>query len=151
VFAAVEAVESQDQTTLVELGVDLASLAGLSGRELILRLMDLILGSPSHPDDKALRKAVLASLSNPVAGQSLGQRIGAFVSALAWERTAVQLASATERGARGAGRNADKIKRWIEAKVNRVADVLSGLTPGAIANFASDVAAKACKLFTTDG
>ena len=151
VFAAIDAVETNDSSALAELGVDLAELAGLNGRELFLHLMDLILGGPSHPEDRALRKAVLATLRSGPDGQTLGDRIAAFVAALAWERTSVQLASATERGAPTASRNSEKIKRWIGAKVNRVADVLTGSTPGAIANFASDIAAKACALFSKGG
>lgn len=151
VFAAVEALEAEDTASLSELGIDLADLAGLSGRALFLRLMDMILGPPSHPEDRALRQAVLAALRSAPVGQTLSQRIAAFVSALAWERTSVQLASASERGLKGAGRNSDKIKRWIGANVNRVADVLTGSTPGALADFASKVAAKACALFGKGG
>lgn len=151
VFAAIEAIEAADSAALSELGVDLSSLSGLSGRALFLRLMDMILGGPSHPEDRALRQAVLATLRSSPDGQPLGAKIAAFVAALAWERTSVQLASASERGAIGASRNGDKIKRWIGAKVNRVADVLSGSTPGALANFAVDVAAKACALFSKGG
>jgi hypothetical protein len=147
VFAALEAVEANDTAALTELGVDLSTLAGLTGRELFLRLLDLILGGPAHPEDRALRKAVLVTLRTSPEGQPLGKRIADFVAALAWERTSVQLASAAERGAHGTSRNSDKIKRWIAAKVNRVADVLTGLTPGAIANYASTVAAKACTMF----
>ncbi|CAN5284920.1 hypothetical protein BH11ACT5_BH11ACT5_10170 [soil metagenome] len=147
VFAAIEAIEANDAGSLTELGIDLAALAGLSERALFLRLMDTILGPPSHPEDRALRQAVLAALRAAPAGQPLSQRIAAFVAALAWERTSVQLASATERGSKGAGKNSDKIKRWIGASVNRVADVLTGSTPGALADFASKVAAKACALF----
>jgi len=147
IFAAIEALEAEDTASLSELGIDLADLEGLSGRALFLRLIDVILGPPSHPEDRALRKAVLAALRTISVGQTLSQRIAAFVSALAWERTSVQLASASERGAKGAGKNGDKIKRWIAASVDRVADVLTGSTPGSLADFASKVAAKACALF----
>lgn len=148
VFAALEAIESADRAALSELGIDLSSLSDLSGRALFLRLMDLILGGPSHPEDRALRQAVLATLRSSPDGQTLSARIADFVAALAWERTSVQLASASERGVTGARRNSEKIRRWIGAKVNRVADVLSGSSPGVLANFAANVAAKACALFS---
>lgn len=147
VFAALEAIEADDSATLVELGIDLSTLAGLTGRALFLRLMDLILGGPSHPEDRALRQAVLATLRSSPDNETLGGKIAAFVSALAWERTSVQLASANERGAVNANRNSEKIKRWIGAKVNRIADVLTGSTPGALAKYASEIAAKACAMF----
>jgi hypothetical protein len=148
VFAAIEAIASDDSAALSELGVDLSSLSGLTGRALFLQLMDLILGGPAHPEDRALRQAVLATLRSSPGDQPLSGRIADFVAALAWERTSVQLASASERGATGAQRNSDKIKRWIGAKVNRVADVLTGSSPGALANYAANVAAKACALFS---
>lgn len=153
VFAAVEAVEAGDAAVLTELGVDLRQLQGLTGRELFAELARLILGSPSHPDDLAVSQAVLATLASGEPGASLSDRIAQFVAALAWQRAAVQLAS--NRSWRDRAKTTirafeAKAKGWIRARVTQIADVLANRSAQEVANYASDLAARACHEFSEE-
>lgn len=150
VLAAIEAVEAGDDTDLADLGVDLSQLAGLSGLALYLELSALILGPPSHPDDQAVAEAVLATLTTAQPGATLAERIGQYVSALAWQLAAVQLSARKDIRARADGvvkAFETKVKNWIRARVNHVADVLTSRSPQNVADYASGLAARACKEF----
>ena len=154
VLAAVDAVDSGDTAVLEELGLDASSLAGLSGRELFVALIDKILGPAGHPDDQAVARSVLATLTSAPDGASLKDRIANFVSVLAWQIAAVQLSASIElrSRARGAIRTLEaKMKRWIAGKVNRIAPTLASQTPQVVANYASALAAKACAAFQEGG
>ncbi|MCS0499878.1 hypothetical protein [Protaetiibacter mangrovi] len=150
VLAAVEAVEAGDDAELAELGIDLSQLDGLSGMALYLELSALILGPSSHPDDQAVAEAVLATLASGQTGSTLAARIGQFVSALAWQLAKVQLSARKDIRARADGAVKafeTKVKNWIRARVNQVADVLTSKSPQNVADYASGLAARACKEF----
>ncbi|PRA81118.1 hypothetical protein [Microbacterium sp. MYb66] len=152
VLEALASIEVGDVPHLVEYGLDFSSLEGLSGIRLFTELIGLILGPAAHPDDAALRQALLATMRSDVqgAGGPLADTIGRFVTELAWRTTVVQLTT-SERRASVAG-NAlvqleQRVKTYIGGKVRQITGQLMAATPQAVADFASNLAAKACRVF----
>ncbi|WP_271177214.1 hypothetical protein [Leifsonia poae] len=136
----------------MEYGVDFSSLEGLSGLKLLTELIGLILGPPSHPDDVALQQALMATMRSAEreAGGTLAETIGRFVSELAWRRTVVQLTTSQRRvSALGTSmrRLEQRVRTYISGKVQQVNGQLMNATPQNVADFASKLAAKACRLF----
>lgn len=152
VLEALASIEVGEVPHLVEYGLDFSSLEGLTGIRLFTELMGLILGPASHPDDAALRQALLATMRSDGqgAGGPLADTIGRFVTELAWRTTVVQLTT-SERRTSVAG-NAlvqleQRVKTYIGGKVQQIAGQLMAATPQAVADFASSLAAKACRVF----
>lgn len=152
VLDALASIQVGEVPHLVEYGLDFSSLEGLTGIRLFTELIGLILGPSSHPDDAALRQALLATMRSDaqVAGGPLADTVGRFVTELAWRTTVVQLTT-SERRVSAAG-NAlvqleQRVKTYIGGKVRQIAGQLMAATPQAVADFASSLAAKACRVF----
>ncbi len=152
VLDALASIQQGDVPHLVEYGVDFSSLEGLSGVRLFTELIALVLGPASHPDDAALQQALLATMrsAEQSSDASLADTVGRFVTELAWKTTLVQL-SASERRlsvVRSAlVRLEQKVRTYIGGKVKQIAGQLVNATPQAVADFASSLAAKACRVF----
>ncbi|MBB2969309.1 hypothetical protein [Leifsonia aquatica] len=152
VLDALASIENGEIPHLVEYGVDFTSLEGLSGLKLLTELIGLILGPPSHPDDAALQQALIATMrsSEKQAAGTLAETIGRFVSELAWRRTVVQLTTSQRRvSAIGSSmrRLEERVRTYISGKVQQVTGQLVNATPQTVADYASKLAAKACRLF----
>ena len=152
VLDALASIEVGDVPHLVEYGVDFSSLEGLSGVRLFTEIIALVLGPASHPDDAALQQSLLATMRSKEqsADASLADTVGRFVTELAWQTTRVQL-SASERRV-SVVRSAlvqleQKVRTYIGGKVKQIAGQLVNATPQAVADFASSLAAKACRVF----
>lgn len=152
VLDALASIEIGEVPHLVEFGVDFTSLEGLHGSQLFVELIGLILGPPSHPDDLALQQALLATMRSDgrVSEASLAETIGQFVTELAWRTTVVQL-TASERRVSAVRSNLlrleERVKTYIGGKVKQIAGQLVSATPQAVADFASKLAVKACRVF----
>ncbi|MCT2085120.1 hypothetical protein M3D75_03230 [Microbacterium enclense] len=152
VLDALASIQVGEVPHLVEYGVDFSSLEGLTGVRLFTELIGLILGPASHPDDAALRQALLATMRSDgqAEGGPLADTIGRFVTELAWRTTVVQLTT-SERRISTAGsalvQLEQRVKTYIGGKVRQIAGQLMAATPQAVADFASKLAAKACRVF----
>jgi hypothetical protein len=132
------------------LGLQLDALEGLTGLALFTQLLALILGPPAHPDDLALSQAVMATLATAPASSTLNDRIAQFISTLAWQKAAVQLSA--DKSWRSRAKSTvkafeTKVKGWIRARVSSMAETLTNRSPQQVANYASDLAARACREF----
>lgn len=152
VLDALASIQVGEVPHLVDYGVDFSSLDGLSGVRLFTELISLILGPSSHPDDAALRQALLATMRSEAQASSepLADTIGRFVTELAWRTTVVQL-TASERRVSVVGsaliQLEQRVRTYIGGKVRQIAGQLVSATPQAVADFASTLAAKACRVF----
>lgn len=152
VLDALASIQQGDVPHLVEYGLDFSSLEGLSGVRLFTELIALVLGPASHPDDAALQQALLATMRSTEQSRdaTLAETVGRFVTELAWKTTLVQL-SASERRV-SVVRSAliqleQRVRTYIGGKVKQIAGQLVNATPQAVADFASSLAAKACRVF----
>ncbi|HEY9311063.1 MAG TPA: hypothetical protein VIQ49_01980 [Williamsia sp.] len=152
VLDALQSVQAGEVPHLTEYGVNFSGLNGLSGLELFSELMRLILGPAAHPDDVALRQALMATMRTSASepAGSLADTIGRFVSELAWRTTVVQLTASPRRGSvvkASLIRLEERVRMYIGGKVRQVTNQLVNATPQTVADFASSLAAKACRLF----
>jgi hypothetical protein len=155
VLGALRAIENGETPELESFGLDFSALHELTGRELLAALIQLILGSPSHPEDVALQRSLQAALQAEAAGSPSSMRdlVGRFVSGLAWQTALVQITALGKGQAppKGGFRALEqRMKTYIAGKVNRIGELLVSSSPQVLANYASTLAAKVCKAFRSE-
>jgi hypothetical protein len=109
------------------------------------------MGPPAHPDDLALRKAIIGVLRKAIREDpppTVEELVDRSVESLAWELSIVQIASdlRTKRISESRARSIErKAKRYIANSVRQWRQKLKDHTPRFITNYASKLAARACK------
>jgi hypothetical protein len=150
-IAAFDAWRRGDSEAARDLGVDLSMLTGLSNRHLCVHLVDIVLGPPAHPEDVALRKTLITLLRRAMNEQpqpSVAELLSRLVESLAWELSAVQIASdlRTNQISETKARTMEKkVKRFIGGSVRKWSKTLTDHSSQFIVNYASRLAARACK------
>jgi len=152
VLDALASIQIGEVPHLVEYGLDFSSLEGLAGRELFTKLINLVLGPASHPEDAAMQHALVATMRMGAdeGDVPLSETIGRFVTELAWRSTAVQLSTSNRRLNVLGNALADleqRVRTYIGGKVRQVTGQLVDATPQNVADFASKLAAKALRVF----
>lgn len=150
-IAGFDAWRRHDQTAASECGLDLSALSGLRDRELCIRIVDDVLGPPSHPDDVATRKAlldVLMAAAREIPPPTVSELLDRFVEALAWELSVVQIATSLNEKRTSVSKVKaleTKVRQFIRGSINRMRGTFDQASPKAIAERASSLAQKACK------
>lgn len=115
-----------DADALADAGLNLDELRQLSPRMQAARILDAVLGDPSHPDETALRRAAAEQLKQILQGDTPpdeGRALRGFIANLVFQLSLVELRSAIRSGgldASSAARRERRLWRWIERRVRRV-------------------------------
>jgi len=152
--AAAYALRRGDGAGLAELGLDLVELQGLKPLAQCDRIIQKILGNGTHPDEHALRRAVMEATRAVITSGAEPQPIAVvrnLIADLVWQQGLVELRAQREAGAdaRTVADKETRIKKWIQAKVQRVTAPATGLlTVNAILSSVGSMTQSALRILT---
>lgn len=152
--AAAYALRRGDAAGLAELGLDLGELQGLKPLAQCDRILQKILGNDTHPDEYALRRAVMEATRAIITAGSEPQPIEVvrnLIADLVWQQGLVELRAQRAAGvdAQTVASKENRIKKWIRAKVQRVTAPTTGfLTVNAILASVGSMTQSALRILT---
>lgn len=124
VLAAGYALKNRDAAALQDLGLDLTELEALGPRAQCARILEVLVGDGTHPDDHALKKAASEQVKDIVLHEPpplvVIQR---FISNLIFQQGLVELGAQIRAGVLdGAAslRKEGQLRRYIETRVRQV-------------------------------
>jgi hypothetical protein len=157
--AGAHALRTGDTATLREIGLDLDHLRSLAGtRAQCAYIADAILGSPSHPDEVALKAATIRTMAELMKSKEevdLDGRVEMFIENLAYEQVLVELTSQRRENIttpQRAQQIEERAKKYLHSVISA-----GGIAPKAkrtvqgLVDFASGLAAKAFRVLGMKG
>lgn len=115
-----------NRAELDKLGLNLDELQGLGPQEQCARIVDVIIGDANHPDDAALKRAVIEHLKNillPDEAPSIEDTVKSFVGEWIFQLALVELRAESNQEAVNAAdirQKENKLKDWLRVRMKQM-------------------------------
>lgn len=117
---------SGNRAELDKLGLSLDELQSLGAQEQCVRIVDVIIGDANHPDDAALKRAVIEHLKNILLSDetpSVGDTVKSFVGEWIFQLALVELRAESNQEAVNATeirQKENKLRDWLKVSMRQV-------------------------------
>lgn len=117
---------SGNRAELDKLGLNLDELQSLGAQEQCARIVDVIIGDANHPDDAALKRAVIEHLKNillPDETPSIEDTVKSFVGEWIFQLALVELRAESNQEAVNAAdirQKENKLKDWLRVSMRQI-------------------------------
>ena len=125
-LGAAYALRNRDGAGLAAVGLDLAALEALPPAGRVSRILDVILGPATHPDEQVLREAAVEQVKSIVMGEvppTIPDAIRAFVATYVWKMGMLELRAQYPDGLPAADvllKRERELRNYIRARIRSV-------------------------------